>query len=125
MSVSARDTGGAQPAQLDDNEQAHHRRLIIRSGEQVLYAGAHVSSNVRPMCTTGQLKTGEPVVHFRNYRTEGRNAWIITDEGATFTMGELVIVVNRLRGLFPEMPELLTAAQIGMRDDGLRVSRKQ
>lgn len=106
-------SAGARPATINGNELSHHHRLIIRSGEQVLYAGAHVSSNVRPICTTGQLKSGEPVVHFRNYRTEGRGAWIITGEGATFTMAELVTVVNRLRALFPVMPELLAAAQLG------------
>lgn len=118
----ANDVGEAQPAEL---EKVHHRRLITRSDEQILYAGAHISSNLRPAITIGTLKDGRPVVHFRNYRSSGKDAWHLTREGASFTLDEVAVAVRRLCALFPYVPQLLAAmrgmeAQTRGQDDDQR-----
>jgi hypothetical protein len=119
MAESASDAGGSRPADIDENELAHHRRLIIRSGEQVLYAGVHVTSKVKPLITTGHFKNGEPAVHFRNYRPTGADGWVITKEGASFTLPEIATAIRRLCALFPYVPELLVAMRLmeGRSDD--------
>ena len=68
-----------------------------------------VTENVKPLITIGQFKSGEPAVHFRNYRATGKDAWIITREGASFTLPEVATAIQRLCRLFPYVPELLDA----------------
>lgn len=118
MSKRERMAVGAQSA--GSNEEARHlERLVLRSGEQCLYAGAHVASNVRPAITVGALKDGRPVIHFRNYKSSGPDAWCISKEGATFTLDEVAIAIRRLCALFPYVPELLAAMRemSGIRPD--------
>lgn len=112
MSVRASDAGGSRPAEIDENELAHHRRLVIRSGEQILMAGARVESNVKPLITIGHFKNGEPAVHFRNYRPTSGDAWVITKEGASFTLPEIATAIQRLCALFPYVPGLLAAMRL-------------
>lgn len=96
--------GSAAIPQNDENP-TRGRRLILRAGEQVLYTTA-VNSNTQQAAVLGYLKSGIPAIHFRNFRIVGRDAWHCTNEGATFTIEEMIRVVTRIRELFKAVPEL-------------------
>lgn len=103
--------GGSQSAADDrlaaeffgDDGAAEIRRT--KAGDLIVWAPA-IRSSIRPLVTLGRFRNGTPAIHFRRYRVRPDGVAVMTDEGASFRIDEVVELVERLRATFDAIPSL-------------------
>jgi hypothetical protein len=82
--------------------------LRLKSGEVWVFSPDIQSSRV-PMVSFGRFRDRQPALHFRVYRRQPDGSYVITNEGASFTVAEwrkIVLAVNDLLEAAPELSDV-------------------
>lgn len=91
--------------------------LGLRPGELPIFAPSGLRSRRWPVCSLGRFRDGKFAIHFRIHRRRG-DEWVMTHNGASFTLPELRRIIAVIDRLVAEMPEL--AAQDERQTEGGR-----
>lgn len=107
-----------QPATGDTGTDELPSEIRRTKGGELLVWAPRIKSEVRPLVTLGRFRDGTPAIHLRRYRVRGDGDAVMTNEGATFRVDEMVELIERLRAVFAVIPSLrsdteLTPAKIG------------